>query len=100
MLYLKSPVSKAMSESRAASSGGDMTPYEDMAVMRYGAAWAAVAHSEGKGAPSQVLEVGAISRSMEAAESLGARVARENEGWGIGVEMVRVAMASKAAVMI
>jgi hypothetical protein len=59
-----------------------------------------VAHSEGTGAPLQVLEVGAISRSMETAESPGARVARENEGWGMGVEVVRVAIARVAAVMI
>ena len=44
--------------------------------------------------------MGAISRSMETAEPPEARVARVNEGWGMGVEVVRVAIARMAAVMI
>ena len=44
-----------------------------MALIKNGAASEAVAHSEGKGAPVQVSEVGAISRSSDAAEAPAAR---------------------------
>ncbi len=65
--------------------------------MRYGAAWAAVAHSPAAGALVHVLEVGAISRSMAAAESPGARVVRK-VAFGMGFEVVSVAIARTAAV--
>lgn len=47
-----------------------------MAEMREGAAWSAVAHSDENGAPEQVLDVGAIMRSWDAAEAPAARDAR------------------------
>jgi hypothetical protein len=43
-------------------------PYALIAVMRYGAAWTFVAHSSGKGAPEQEPDVGAMIRSIEAAD--------------------------------
>lgn len=74
-------------------------PYWIMAEIRYGAACVAVAHSEGKGADEQLSDVGAMVRSIAAAESPEARVVRTNEGWGMGVAVMRVVMATMAAVM-
>ena len=48
-----------------------------MAEMRYGAAWSAVTHSEGNGALEQVLDVGAMMRSCDAADAPAARVWRK-----------------------
>lgn len=50
--------------------------YVEKAEMRKGAAWEAVSHSEGKAAPEQVLDVGAIWRSWEAADAPAARFER------------------------
>jgi hypothetical protein len=63
-------------------------PYVFMAAIRKGAACSAVAHSEGNGAPSQELALGAIARSCEAADSLAARGARK-EADGIAIAEAR-----------
>ncbi len=70
-----------------------------MALIRKGAAWVAVAHSPAAGALSQVLEVGAIWRSIVTAESPAPRGVR-NAGGGIGVEVVRAAITRTTAEMI
>jgi hypothetical protein len=59
-----------------------------MAAIRKGAAWTFVAHSEGKGAPEQVEDFGAIARIWEAAE-LACRGVRE--------EVVKVGLVIAAA---
>src|SRR4051812_31978631 len=76
MLYLKSPVSNAIRERSAAISGGEVTPYFTIALIRNGAACSAVAHSLGNGAPAHVFDVGAIPISCDAADAPAARVVR------------------------
>lgn len=88
MLYLKSPDSKATRARTAAISWGEVMVYLPIAAMRKGAAWTFVAHSEGNGAPEQVLDVGAILRIWSAAE-LACRGERE--------EVVKVGLGSAAA---
>lgn len=84
MLYLKSPLSKAIRDRSAAISGGEVIPYWLIAVMRWGAASTFVAHSPAAGALSQDPEVGAITRSIEAAEVPACRAERgKNEGAGM-----------------
>lgn len=63
MLYLKSAVSKAMSESTDAISQGLVIPYRLNAAMSGAAAWLAVAHSLAAGGLVQLEEVGAMARS-------------------------------------
>lgn len=63
MLNLKSPVSNAIKLRTAAISGSEVMLYVCIDVIRNGAACSAVAHSDGKEAPSHVFDVGAISRS-------------------------------------
>lgn len=60
-----------------------------MAFIRYGAACEAISHSVGKVAPEQVLDVGAMARSIIAAESPAARGERllvSNEMGGMAAE--------------
>jgi hypothetical protein len=71
----------------------------DMALISQGAASVAVAHSPAAGGLAQVLEVGAIWRSMLAAESPEAREVRKLD-CGTGVEVVRAAIARMAVVII
>jgi hypothetical protein len=90
ILHLKSAVSKAIKESNAESSGIDMMWYLIIDSTRKGAACVALAYSLGKGAASQVCEVGAISRSAETVVSVGLRVVT-NEG-SVLVAIVNVKM--------
>jgi len=66
-----------MSESTAAISCGLEIPYLTMASTRKGAACSFVAHSSGAGALSQVDELGAMARRMNAAVLPAARGWRE-----------------------
>lgn len=61
-MYLKSPVSKAMRLVNAAISAGDVMPYVPNEELIATAAWSAVRHSFGLGAPAQVEEAGAMDR--------------------------------------
>ena len=62
MLYLKSSVSKAMRLVKAAISPGDVIPYVSNEELIAAAAWLAVRHSFGFGAPAHVEEAGAMER--------------------------------------
>lgn len=61
-LYLKSPVSKAMRLVKAAISPEDVIPYVANEELIAAAAWLAVRHSFGFGAPAHMEEVGAMVR--------------------------------------
>ena len=69
--------------------------------MRKGAAWSAVAHSEGNGAPEQVLEVGAICKSCDAAEEPAALLWRfVKDGAGSVAAQAKLARAKIGAIWV
>ena len=89
-----------MSDSTAASSCSERTPYCSMAAVRNGAACSAVAHSAGNGAPSQVLEFGEIPSRTSTALLPAVRVKSRAGDGGMAAAAARAAAARREAARV